>query len=233
MQMGSDSADLDRAVELFTSHGVSLPETLLRLMPAAWRELDDPDGAQARFSKGVQRALGTIAAWEGPAGVVASDGEVLVATLDRMGLRPLRWLRTSDGLFAVASELGALPIPLDRIVETGQLDPGEMIAFWPHDRMLRPSGSARRPGNPAASGLLETPAELRSRVARTTRLNTEDLAERELRELPPREDQAQAPLPEKILALFGWTHDRVKTIRYMAENAKEPTVGMGYDRPLA
>jgi glutamate synthase domain-containing protein 2/glutamate synthase domain-containing protein 1/glutamate synthase domain-containing protein 3 len=215
MQMGSDSADLDRAVELFTSHGVSLPETLLRLMPAAWRELDDSDGAQARFSKGVQRALGTIAAWEGPAGVVASDGEVLVATLDRMGLRPLRWLRTSDGLFAVASELGALPIPLDRIVETGQLDPGEMVAFWPH------------------KSLLETPAELRSRVARTTRLNTEELAERELRELPPREEHAQAPLPEKILALFGWTHDRVKTVRFMAENGKEPIVGMGYDRPLA
>ena len=215
MQMGSDSADLDRAVELFTSHGVSLPETLLRLMPAAWRELDDPDGAQARFSKGVQRALGTIAAWEGPAGVVSSDGEVLVATLDRMGLRPLRWLRTDQGLFAVASELGALPIPIDRIVETGQLDPGEMIAFWPH------------------KPLLEKPNELRRRVALTTRLNTDDLAERELRDVPPREDQPAAPLPEKILALFGWTHDRVKTIRFMAENGKEPIVGMGYDRPLA
>src|SRR5438874_557597 len=93
MQMGSDSADLDRAVELFSSHGVSLPETLLRLMPAAWRELDDADGAQSRFARGVQRALGTIAAWEGPAGLLATDGEVLVACLDRMGLRPLRWMR--------------------------------------------------------------------------------------------------------------------------------------------
>jgi glutamate synthase domain-containing protein 2/glutamate synthase domain-containing protein 1/glutamate synthase domain-containing protein 3 len=215
MQMGSDSADLDRAVELFVSHGVSLPETLLRLMPAAWRELDDPHGAQARFSRGVQRALGTIAAWEGPAGVVSTDGEVLVAALDRMGLRPLRWLRTHRGRFIVASELGAVPIDIDDIAETGQLDPGEMIAFWPHE------------------ALLETPTALRERVAHTTRLNTEDLAERELRQVPARENLDPAPVPEKVLALFGWTHDRVKTVRFMAENGKEPVVGMGYDRPLA
>ena len=215
MQMGSDSADLDRAVELFVSHGVSLPETLLRLMPAAWGELDDPDGAQGRFARGVQRALGTIAAWEGPAGVVASDGEVLVAALDRMGLRPVRWLRTRSGRLVVASELGAVPVPVEEIAATGQLDPGEMLAFWPR------------------KNLLESPSELRQRVAQTTRLNTEDLEGRELRTLPAREQYEPHPLPERVLALYGWTHDRVKTARFMAGNGKEPIVGMGYDRPLA
>jgi len=211
MQLGSDSADLDRAVELFATHGVSLPETILRLMPAAWRELDD-DG---RFSKGVQRALGTIAAWEGPAGVVASDGEVLVAALDRMGLRPLRWLRTRAGRFIVASEMGAVPVPLEEIVETGQLDPGEAIAFWPRE------------------GLIEKPSALRRRVAGTTRLNTAELAERELRELPPRESPEPGLIPEKLLALFGWTPDRIRLVRFMATEGKEPIVGMGWDRPLA
>ena len=215
MQMGSDSADFDRAVELFVSHGVSLPETLLRLMPAAWRELDDETGAQGRFARGVQRALGTIAAWEGPAGVVASDGEVLVASLDRMGLRPVRWVRTRAGRLIVASELGAVPVPLEDIVETGQLDPGEMLAFWPR------------------KNLLEAPAELRRRVAQTTRLNTDELEGRELREVPPREQYESQALPERVLALYGWTHDRLKTARYMAENGKEAIVGMGYDRPLA
>ncbi|MBS2020883.1 MAG: alpha-hydroxy-acid oxidizing protein [Deltaproteobacteria bacterium] len=219
MQPGSDSADLDRAVELFSTHGVSLPETLLRLMPAAWKELDDDAGGSgARFARGVQRALGTIAAWEGPAGVVASDGEVLVAALDRMGLRPLRWLRTKGGRFVVESELGAVPIALSDIAETGQLDPGEMIAFTPRQGEL---------------GVLETPSELRRRIARTTRLNTEDLAERELRTVPTAENPAPAALPEKPLALFGWSADRVKTARFMATEGKEPIVGMGYDRPLA
>ena len=215
MQLGSDSADLDRAVELFVSHGVSLPETLLRLMPAAWKELVAADTAEARFSRGVQRALGTIAAWEGPAGLVATDGEVLVAALDRMGLRPLRWLRTTDGRIAVSSELGALPLPFEAIAETGQLDPGEAIAFWPRENKFL------------------TPVELRAQVAKGTRLNTDELAEREIRAPPAPEAALTSPVPERHLALFGWTPDRTRTVRYMATEGKEPVVGMGYDRPLA
>jgi len=215
MQLGSDSADLDRVVELFVSHGVSLPETILRLMPAAWRELCEADSPEARFSRGVQRALGTIAAWEGPAGIVAFDGDTVVAALDRMGLRPLRYLRTKSGRFIVASELGAVPVPFEEIVETGQLDPGEVIAFQPR------------------KGVFLRPAELRRQVALSTRLNTAELAERELRPLPlPEGPGAEAPT-EKRLALFGWTPDRVRTARFMAKEGKEPIVGMGYDRPLA
>jgi len=217
MQLGSDSADLDRAVELFVCHGVSLPETILRLMPAAWRELALSDSPEARFSRGVQRALGTIGAWEGPAGIVAYDGTSVVAALDRMGLRPLRWLRTNSGRFIVASEMGTIPVPFEEIAETGQLDPGEVIAFQVH-----------QPG-----GVLLRPAELRRKVALSTRLNTDELAERELRFLPSPEKLRVQPPGEKQLALFGWTPDRAKTVRFMAQEGKEPIVGMGYDRPLA
>ena len=215
MQLGSDSADLDRAVELFTSHGVSLPETILRLMPAAWRELAPEESAEARFSKGVQRALGTIAAWEGPAGIVAYDGHTVVAALDRMGLRPLRYLRTVSGRLIISSEIGAVAIPFEEIAETGQLDPGEVVAFYPKENKFL------------------TPSELRRRVATSTRLNTYELAERELRRVPSIHARALSAPPESMLALFGWTGDRVKTVRIMAEEGKEPIVGMGYDRPLA
>ncbi len=215
MQLGSDSADLDRAVELFVSHGVSLEETILRLMPAAWRELCAPDGPEARFSRGVQRALGTLAAWEGPAAVVAYDGETVVAALDRMGLRPLRWLRTTSGRFIVASELGAIAVPFEEIAETGQLDPGEVISFNPRENAL------------------SLPAELRLRVATRTRLNTAELAEREVRPVPPAEEGPLPAASERRMALFGWTPERARTIRFMAAEGKEPIVGMGYDRPLA
>ena len=215
MQLGSDSADLDRTVELFVSHGVSLPETILRLMPASWRETYAEGTPEAHFSRGVQRALGTLAAWEGPAGVVAYDGETVVAALDRMGLRPLRYLRTTSGRFIVASELGAIPVPFEEIAETGQLDPGEVIAFTPR------------------SGTLERPAELRARIASSTRLNTDELSEQKVR-APPAPETTFAPLEgEKLLALFGWTPDRLKTVKFMAVEGKEPVVGMGYDRPLA
>ncbi|MFI5244212.1 MAG: glutamate synthase-related protein, partial [Gemmatimonadales bacterium] len=215
MQLGSDSADLDRAVELFRCHGVSLPETMLRLMPAAWRELALSDSPEARFSRGVQRALGTIAAWEGPAAIVATDGNSLVAAVDRMGLRPLRWVRTTAGRLVVSSELGSVPLAFEDIAETGQLDPGEAIAFWPRENRFA------------------HPAELRSHVARFTRLNTDELAEREIRRPPPVESEIAGRLAEEHLALFGWTPDRARTVRYMAAEAKEPVVGMGHDRPLA
>src|SRR5262245_27430555 len=97
MPQGSDSADLDRVVELFAVHGVSLPETLCRLLPLAWADLPERTPEVVRFYQGVQRALGTLGAWEGPAAVVATDGEHLVAMLDRMGLRPLRWCVTRGG----------------------------------------------------------------------------------------------------------------------------------------
>src|SRR5207248_1673556 len=197
------------------SYGVSLPETILRLMPASWRESYAEGTPEARFSRGVQRALGTLAAWEGPAGVVAYDGEVVVAALDRMGLRPLRYLRTVHGRFIVASELGAIPVPFEEIAETGQLDPGEVIAFTPR------------------SGTLEKPDELRARIASSTRLNTDELAEQKLRVLPPPEMGFPPLENEGLLALFGWTMDRVKTVKFMAVEGKEPVVGMGYDRPLA
>ncbi len=215
MQLGSDSADLDRAVELFTSHGVSLPETILRLMPAAWREFAAEDSAEARFSKGVQRALGTIAAWEGPAGIVAYDGQTVVAAVDRMGLRPLRYVRTASGRLIISSEIGAVAVPFEEIAATGQLDPGEVIAFLPKENKFW------------------TPTELRRRVATSTRLNTYELAERELRRVPNISSRPVSAPPESLLALFGWTGDRVKTVRHMALEGKEPIVGMGYDRPLA
>src|SRR5258708_17344355 len=77
-------------------------------MPAAWREFAAEGSAEARFSKGVQRALGTIAAWEGPAGIVAYDGQTVVAAVDRMGLRPLRYVRTTSGRLIISSEIGAV-----------------------------------------------------------------------------------------------------------------------------
>ncbi|MFL5319716.1 MAG: hypothetical protein ACJ790_08665, partial [Myxococcaceae bacterium] len=113
MPQGSDSADMDRMVELFTSHGVSLPEALARMMPMAWRDLPRLAPETGRFFRGVQRALGSLGAGEGPAAIVATDGEYLVGALDRMGLRPLRWVLTKSKRLVISSEAGSIPVPFD------------------------------------------------------------------------------------------------------------------------
>jgi glutamate synthase domain-containing protein 2/glutamate synthase domain-containing protein 1/glutamate synthase domain-containing protein 3 len=219
MPQGSDSADMDRMVELFTSHGVSLLEALCRIMPRAYRDLDHLPPEAVRFHQGVQRALGSLGAWEGPAAIVATDGSYLVGALDRMGLRPLRYLVTHSGRFLLGSEIGAIPVPFDDVKETGQLDPGETIALHlPERRLLRPS-------------------EVIDRVVAETSINFAELAEHKLINLT-RRPAVDEPRPElkpvqASLNLFGWTIERVRTVKHMAETGKEPITSMGYDRPLA
>ena len=48
--------------------------------------------------------------WDGPACVTFTDGTVIGAVLDRNGLRPGRWWRTTDDLVVLASEAGVLEI---------------------------------------------------------------------------------------------------------------------------
>ena len=65
--------------------------------------------------------------WDGPAALVFTDGGYVGATLDRNGLRPGRFLVTDDGLVVLASEIGVLDFPADRIVRKGRLRPGKMF----------------------------------------------------------------------------------------------------------
>ncbi len=218
MPQGSDSADLDRIIELFVVHGVSLPEALCRMLPLAWADLPDPTPEVVRFYQGVQRALGTLGAWEGPAAVVASDGKHVVAMLDRMGLRPLRWCLTRSRRVIIGSELGAIPVDWSDIVETGQLDPGEGIAV------------------DLESKTFIRPRQLIADVVARSPINFSELAESQLSPLPPRvrTSSGRAQRPERRhLNLFGWSQERIRMVKYMAENGKEPITSMGFDRPLA
>jgi glutamate synthase domain-containing protein 2/glutamate synthase domain-containing protein 1/glutamate synthase domain-containing protein 3 len=217
MPQGSDSADMDRVVELFTSHGVSLLETLGRMMPMAFRDLPRLSPEAVRFFQGVQRALGSLGAWEGPAAVIATDGTYLVGTLDRMGLRPLRYVVTTTGRLILGSEIGAVHVPFEEVQETGQLDPGESIALHlPERRVLR----AR---------------EALDRVIAETSINFAELSEHRLITLTRGggKEPAWPKVEQGELNLFGWSAERVRTVRHMAETGKEPITSMGFDRPLA
>ena len=65
--------------------------------------------------------------WDGPAAVAFTDGRQIGATLDRNGLRPARYLVTNDDLVIMASEMGVLDIPEERIVKKWRLQPGKMF----------------------------------------------------------------------------------------------------------
>ena len=57
--------------------------------------------------------------WDGPASVAFTDGIRIGAMLDRNGLRPSRYYVTKDDLVVMASEVGVLDIPPERILREG------------------------------------------------------------------------------------------------------------------
>src|SRR5436190_4374532 len=121
----SDSAKLDAMTELLVLDGRSLPHALAMLVPPVWTDptLDLDDDVRAFH----EYHASLVEPWDGPAALLASDGVQVVATLDRNGLRPCRFVRTRDGVVVIASEVGVLDIPPADIVEAGRLEPGRML----------------------------------------------------------------------------------------------------------
>ena len=64
--------------------------------------------------------------WDGPAGLVITDGRYAVCTLDRNGLRPSRWVMTDDDVITVASEVGVYDYAPESVVAKGRLGPGDI-----------------------------------------------------------------------------------------------------------
>ena len=125
----SDSSNLDEAVSLAVRAGKTPMEALMMLVPEAYKNqpalLDKPEvTAFYDYYSGLQEA------WDGPALLVWSDGKKIGAALDRNGLRPARFLTTTDGLVCMMSETGVVPgLDEAKIDEKGRLGPGQIIAL--------------------------------------------------------------------------------------------------------
>ncbi len=120
----SDSACFDNALELLVMGGYSMAHAMMLLIPEAWGGNKLMDEKRRAFYE-YHAAL--MEPWDGPAAVAFTDGRQIGATLDRNGLRPARYLITDDGLVVMASEMGVLDIPEEKIVKKWRLQPGKMF----------------------------------------------------------------------------------------------------------
>ncbi|EAZ81936.1 glutamate synthase large subunit [Algoriphagus machipongonensis] len=120
----SDSANLDAMVELLTLTGRSLPHAMMMLVPEAWQDNEVMDRDRKAFYK-FHASL--MEPWDGPAALLFTDGKSVGATLDRNGLRPLRYFITKDKRLILSSEAGALPIREATIEQKGRISPGRML----------------------------------------------------------------------------------------------------------
>ncbi len=120
----SDSAAFDNALELLVAGGYSLPHAMMMLIPEAWSGNQLMDEDRRAFYE-YHAAL--MEPWDGPAAVAFTDGRMIGATLDRNGLRPARYLITDDDYVMMASEMGVLTFPQEKIVKKWRLEPGKML----------------------------------------------------------------------------------------------------------
>lgn len=175
---GSDSAAFDNVLELLTVNSVlTLPEAVMMLVPEAWQNNTDMEPEKIAF---YQWAACLMEPWDGPALFAFSDGRYCGANLDRNGLRPCRWVTTTDDLMICASEVGTIHIEPERITRKGRLQPGKMLLVDTvegrivDDRELKMKTSAKQPfANWLDSQMLRLPNIMSTERAKGVRLAIE------------------------------------------------------------
>ncbi|MDB3900167.1 glutamate synthase large subunit [Luminiphilus sp.] len=125
-ESGSDSSSLDNMLEILVTGGVDLPKALRMLIPPAWQNIEDIDPDLKAF---YQYHAMHMEPWDGPAGVVLTDGRYACCVLDRNGLRPARWVTTTDGFITLASEVGTYHYEPEAVVAKGRVGPGQILVI--------------------------------------------------------------------------------------------------------
>ncbi len=120
----SDSSNFDALVELLALSGRSLPHVMMMMVPEAWQDNKNMEPKRKAFYK---YHAGLMEPWDGPAALFFTNGSQIGATLDRNGLRPVRYCVTSDNRLIMGSEAGALPVKEELIIKKGRLQPGKML----------------------------------------------------------------------------------------------------------
>ncbi len=124
-ETGSDSSALDNMIELLVKGGINFFRSIRMVLPPAWQNIHTMDPEVRAFHEYNSMHM---EAWDGPAGIVMSDGEWAICVLDRNGLRPARYQVLADGMVVVASETGIYPVKDEEILQKGRLSPGGIFA---------------------------------------------------------------------------------------------------------
>ena len=214
---GSDSAMLDNTLEFMMMAGMDLPLAVMVTIPEPWQG----DKTISRRKRDLYQYYAVLMeAWDGPASILFSDGDVVGAVLDRNGLRPSRYYITADGRLILSSEVGVLDIPPEQVVEKSRLQPGRMLLVDTRqgriigDGELKEHYAAKAPYGEWLDKELLHLADLPIPNQRVETRSREDLA--------------------RLQKAFGYTYEDVRdTILPMARNGAEPTSAMGIDIPLA
>ncbi|MBR9726629.1 glutamate synthase large subunit [Shewanella intestini] len=219
-EKGSDSSSLDNMLEMLLSGGMDLYRAMRLLIPPAWQsnpEMDDELKAFYDFNSMHMEP------WDGPAGIVMTNGRHAACAVDRNGLRPSRYVITKDRILTLASEVGIWDYAADEVIEKGRVGPGELLVLDTLNGKLYPS--------------FEIDNDLKRRHP------YKEWMAKNSRTLTPAEDidqtqQGASRFDEKTLLQyqkqFGYSREELEQVIWvLASKGEEATGSMGDDTPMA
>jgi glutamate synthase (NADPH/NADH) large chain len=215
---GSDSQSLDNMLELLVMGGLDVMQAMRLLMPPAWQTVDgiDPDLRAFYEFYGPH-----MEPWDGPAGVVLTDGRYVACTLDRNGLRPARYVITRNRHLTIASEIGVWDYAPEDVLRKGRMGPGQMLALDLQTATLLE--------NDDIDALLKSRHPYKAWLKKGVKYLETDLLDASL---------AAEPFDRETLNVFRkmfnvTAEERDEIIRVLARDESEAVGSMGDDTPLS
>jgi len=214
---GSDSMSLDNMLEGLLMGGIDFFRALRLLVPPAWQNVDSTDKELRAFYEYNSMHMEP---WDGPAGIVLTNGRYAGCMLDRNGLRPARYVLTRDRHLTISSETGVWNYRPEDVVKKGRVRPGQILAV------------------DLQSGQLLLPHEIDAKLksAHPYRRWIKQYATH--LELSMDEDSGRPELSRAQLDTYQKQfqvtfEERDAIIRVLAQDAQEAVGSMGDDTPMA
>ncbi len=214
---GSDSCTLDNMLEVLLTGGMDIFRAMRLLIPPAWQNVDTMDPDLKAFYEYHRMHMEP---WDGPAGIVLTDGRYAACVLDRNGLRPARYVITNDRHITLATEIGVYDYAPEDVEVKGRLKPGQMLAA------------------DTATGELLLPSDIDARLkGRQPYRKWIKARKQQLKAKLENEPLTMTPLGDSQLAvyekLFQVTlEEREQVLRVLGEAGQEAVGSMGDDTPM-
>ena len=217
---GSDSSSLDNMLELFLAGGMDLFRAMRLLVPPAYQNNKTMDDELRSFYEFNSMHMEP---WDGPAGIVLTNGRHVACNLDRNGLRPARYVITKNGFITLASEIGIWDYREQDVIEKGRVGPGEMLAVDIY------TGKVWRSN--------EIDDELKDRHP------YREWLDKHIRRLTPIEDCDASLIGQRVFdddtmavyhKLYNYSYEEIQSIiKVLAKDGQEAVGSMGDDTPMA
>ena len=212
----SDSASLDNVLEFLLMSGKSLPYAMSILIPESINA-KNPISNELRAFYHYHSTF--MEPWDGPASLIFSDGRYIGGMLDRNGLRPSRYVITTNDHIVMGSETGVQTFKPEEIREKGRLKPGKMLLVDTEAGRIYYDNELKA----TLAGEYPYGDWIQQNMVNLEEIETGQVITPEL-----------GPCYNKYITSFNYSlEDIEKIIKEMAATGKEPTGSMGNDVPLA